>query len=216
MILRWLSLRVPVNAPEDTTVWFFHLNKLHRLSRCVLGFFQLPSPLLFPLVSSYHLTTSPTDSWSSTVVSIFKVIRPRILLSLWYRMLCPLQSSSSPAVGQLQPFQRPEQGQGWCIALCSGTGQGQLRVLKQETVFLPLHTVCQISRGCHRNPVGMSETVCKENIRSGYYSVHLALQINFPQDLFQALAVHKIEVIGIQKSIANHQELGQVRSCQSR
>lgn len=88
--------------------------------------------------------------------------------------------------------------------------------LKQETAFLPLHTVCRISRGCHRNPVSMSESVCKENIRSSYYSVHLSLPINFPRDLFQVLAVHKIGVIGIQKSIANHQELGQVRSCQSR
>lgn len=41
------------------------------------------------------------------------------------------------------------------------------------------------------------------------YSFHLSLQISFLQDLFQALPVHKIEVIGIQKSIANHQKRGQ-------
>lgn len=215
MILRWLILRVAVNAPEDTAIWLFHLNKLHRLSGCVLGFFQLPSPLLFPFISSYRLTASSTDSCSSTVVSIFEVILPRIWLSLMTQdaMSTSEQLFSYSGTAMTLPKIRARS------RVCSSVFWDRARPpqgLKQGTAFLPLHTVCRISRGCHRNPVSMSESVCKENIRSSYYSVHLSLPINFPRDLFQVLAVHKIGVIGIQKSIANHQELGQVRSCQSR
>lgn len=55
MILRWLSLRVAVNAPEDTAVWFFHLNKLLTIEVCA-GFLSvtLTPTFSFSFLRSSH------------------------------------------------------------------------------------------------------------------------------------------------------------------
>lgn len=145
----------------------------------MLGFSQLSPPILFSVgYLLHHLTASSTNSRSSTVASIFEVIPPMMIQDA---MSTSLQLFHYNGTAPTFPKTRARAKMMLNTRFCGRARP--LKGLKQETTFLPLHTVCQIPRGQHHNPVAMSESVCNENTRLLLFSSSVSSNQLFTRSL---------------------------------